>query len=188
MYTQNLLTALGLLAAGAVIVWFRTGYGEPAKTRQGRLRDVCWCTGLLLIVLTGAGAFEPRRFIRWLVRNAWHTSPVGLRSAPDTAYHEGVVTTLSESDATWYDASQHDANFAIAGRYRRCGGTCLTVAGLTKTFGPPAVTYPVGQYLVLVWHKNLLPSSAPCTGAKAGPGRPTAPPSPPPASDPVQHP
>ena len=86
MYTQNLVTALGLLAAGAVIVWFRTGYGGPAKTRRGRLHDVCWCTGLLLIVLTGTGAFEPRRFIRFRVGNDWNTSPVGLRVAPDTAY------------------------------------------------------------------------------------------------------
>jgi signal transduction histidine kinase len=61
MYAQNLLTALGLLAACAVIVWFRTGHGEPAKSRRGRLREVAWCTGFLLIALTVAGTFRPRQ-------------------------------------------------------------------------------------------------------------------------------
>jgi hypothetical protein len=101
--------------------------------------------------------------LRYGLAGFWSASSVTAQTGdqiqvrPARMYHEGVVTTLSESDATWYDPGQHDANFAVAGRYRRCGGTCLTVAGLTKTFGPPAVTYPVGQNFVLVWHKNLLP-------------------------------
>jgi signal transduction histidine kinase len=78
MYPKNLLTALGLLAACAVIVWFRTGHGEPAKSRRGRLREVAWCTGFLLIALTVAGAFRPRRVTGYLSGH--------LTYAPDPAY------------------------------------------------------------------------------------------------------
>jgi signal transduction histidine kinase len=63
MYTQNLLTALALLAACAAIVWLRTGHSQPAKTQRERLREVGWCCGFLAIVLTAAGAFRPRRVI-----------------------------------------------------------------------------------------------------------------------------
>ena len=63
MYSQNLLTALALLAACAAIVWLRTGHGHPAKTRRERLREVGWCTAFLLLVLTVAGAFRPRQWV-----------------------------------------------------------------------------------------------------------------------------
>ena len=162
MYTQNLLTALGLLVAGAVIVWFRTGHGEPAKTRRGRLRDVGWCTGLLLILLTVAGAFEPRRFIRFLVRNDWHTSPVGLRAAPDTAYFTilslalaaGIVLVLRPS------LGRRLVPVALIG----AGFEGLTVARdhdfLSRTTGHYLSFLPVGQhsmqYLVLPLAYGLL--------------------------------
>jgi signal transduction histidine kinase len=78
MYTQNLLTGLGLLAACAVIVWFRTGSSQPAKTRRERLREVAWCAGLLLIALTVAGVFRSRYLVGY---GAGHPT-----YAADTAY------------------------------------------------------------------------------------------------------
>jgi signal transduction histidine kinase len=80
MYVQNLLTALALLAACAALVWLRTGYGQPAKTRRERLREVAWCTGFLLIALTVLGAFQPRR----QVGVAWRAAAgqVTVRAVP----------------------------------------------------------------------------------------------------------
>jgi signal transduction histidine kinase len=65
VYTQNLLTGLAVLAGCAAIVWFRAGYGEPAKTRRGRLRQVGWCAGLEVLVLTMTGVFQPRLVSGW---------------------------------------------------------------------------------------------------------------------------
>jgi signal transduction histidine kinase len=51
MDARFLMTALGL-AGCAVIVWFRTGRGSPAKTPRGRLRELGWCVALLVLALT----------------------------------------------------------------------------------------------------------------------------------------
>jgi len=63
MYPQNLLLALGLLTGCAGAVWFRTGYNQPAKTTRERLRELAWCSGFLLIIVTAAGAFRPRQAV-----------------------------------------------------------------------------------------------------------------------------
>jgi signal transduction histidine kinase len=65
MYPQNLLTALVLLAGCAAAVWFRAGFGHHAKTRRERLREVAWCSGLLLIAATLAGVFRPQPAGEW---------------------------------------------------------------------------------------------------------------------------
>ena len=72
MYVQNLLTALALLAAGPALVWLRTGHGHPAKPRRERLAEAGWCAGFLLIALTVAGAFRPRRVTGWETRPLVH--------------------------------------------------------------------------------------------------------------------
>jgi hypothetical protein len=93
----------------------------------------------------------------------WNASIITMQTddhiqvRPARMYRDRLVTTLSESDSSWYDAQLHNANFVISSRYQNCGGLCVSVGGLRKTFGPPAVTYSVGhRYLVLVWDKNLL--------------------------------
>jgi signal transduction histidine kinase len=87
MYTQNLLTALALLAACAAVVWLRTGHSQPAKTRRERLREVGWCTGFLLIALTVAGAFRPRRVI-------------GLMTSAPQPRVTGLMTSAPQPHAT----------------------------------------------------------------------------------------
>jgi signal transduction histidine kinase len=86
MYTQNLLTALALLAACAAIVWLRTGHSQPPKTRRERLSEVGWCTGFLLIALTVAGAFRPRRVI-------------GLMASAPQARAEAIVSSVPQAHA-----------------------------------------------------------------------------------------
>jgi hypothetical protein len=56
-----------------------------------------------------------------------------------------------ETNALWYDASAYQATFALAdvqGRYR--------VAWFEDFFGKPAATHRVGDWLVLVYRRNLL--------------------------------
>jgi hypothetical protein len=93
----------------------------------------------------------------------WNASTITVQTddhiqvRPARMYRNRLVTTLSESDASWYDPQLHNANFVISSRHRHCAGTCVNLAGLRKTFGAPAATYVVGgKYLVVVWNKNLL--------------------------------
>jgi signal transduction histidine kinase len=93
MYTQNLLTALALLAACAAVVWLRTGHSQPPKTRRERLREVGWCTGFLLIALTVAGAFRPRRVIGLMARPA--AVPHVVHASADAAYFTFLSISLA---------------------------------------------------------------------------------------------
>jgi signal transduction histidine kinase len=107
MYTQNLLTALALLAGCAAIVWLRTGYSQPAKTQRERLREVGWCCGFLLIVLTVAGAFRPRR-VTGLALRAMHpaaTDVIALRMRVVHGHQvlEDIVTRVAPK-VVWHPA------------------------------------------------------------------------------------
>jgi hypothetical protein len=60
------------------------------------------------------------------------------------------------SAAAWYDARSQTANFVVlAPAVFEYPGFTDTKAVL-RTFGPPAHTYRVGAYRILVWEKNLL--------------------------------
>jgi len=67
-----------------------------------------------------------------------------------------------ESDASWYDPSLHDAHFVLlfSGQPGFTGQAGLQpfdpASQVLATFGPPAQTYDLGRYTVLVWHQNLL--------------------------------
>jgi hypothetical protein len=67
-----------------------------------------------------------------------------------------------ESDASWYDPRLHDARFVLlfSGQPGFSGEAGLSpfdpASQLWATFGPPAQTYDLGRYTVLVWHQNLL--------------------------------
>jgi hypothetical protein len=137
---------------------------------------------LLLVVLLGyvailgQDAFRPaapapeQRLADWLVAHHFHD---GL--AP---YWQASVTTLSsrgrvqvspacgnarrftggrwESQDSWYDPARGYANFIVTGKPAACDRG--TAAEATSVFGPPARTYRVAGYTILVWDKNLLTS------------------------------
>jgi len=61
-----------------------------------------------------------------------------------------------ESDEAWYDPRRHNANFVVQMIKLSRLPAFLPLASLDNTFGPPAHSYTVGPFRVLVWHKNLL--------------------------------
>jgi hypothetical protein len=61
-----------------------------------------------------------------------------------------------ESTESWYDPRLHDANFVVQMTKPTGLPAFLPLASLEATFGPPAKTYLVGPYRVLVWNQNLL--------------------------------
>jgi hypothetical protein len=56
---------------------------------------------------------------------------------------------------SWYDPTIHYANFVIAAPG---AGNAMAFgqAAVRGVFGPPRDVYPVGQYVIMVWNKNLL--------------------------------
>jgi hypothetical protein len=61
-----------------------------------------------------------------------------------------------ESQASWYDPARRYANFLILGGAATCNHA--TAAQARSVFGPPAQTYYVAGYAVMVWPENLLAS------------------------------
>ena len=59
-----------------------------------------------------------------------------------------------EVNNSWYDPAQHDATFIVADPGP---GRNYPVAPIERAFGKPAGTYPVANFIVLVYHENLLP-------------------------------
>jgi hypothetical protein len=68
---------------------------------------------------------------------------------------------LWETKGSWYDPASQRATFLVTENgtdyFSHWKPSASALAGL----GPPARTYHVGPYTVLVWNKNLLSSPAP---------------------------
>jgi hypothetical protein len=79
-----------------------------------------------------------------------------VRVRPVRMYRRQLVTTPWETSASWYDPRRHDASFVIWAPPASCANVCLSIADLHALFGPPAATYQVGSFRVLVWRANLL--------------------------------
>ncbi|MBO0806399.1 MAG: hypothetical protein J2P25_25400 [Nocardiopsaceae bacterium] len=56
---------------------------------------------------------------------------------------------------SWYDPGKHTANFVVAGTDPQVG-LVLAESSVIKAFGKPARVYRFGQYIIAVYHRNLL--------------------------------
>jgi hypothetical protein len=126
---------------------------------------------------------------QWLVSRHLHygLGPYWQASSTTVASHERVqVTPVAdiasrlvgtypwEAVRSWYDPRLHDANFLVLDGQNREYPASLPYVTLTNavaTFGQPAETFRVGQYTILVWHKNLL-TGLHCTFFNSGPALP----------------
>ena len=61
-----------------------------------------------------------------------------------------------ETNASWYDASQHDATFVIADRPHSYPNDNFTVAVFEKYLHRPAAIYRVAGHVILIYRTNLL--------------------------------
>jgi hypothetical protein len=93
----------------------------------------------------------------------WQSNIVSLTSServmvvPVSVNDAGmVVHDRWESQASWYDPWQHDANFVVQLHLPAPLPAFLPRSALQAAFGPPAKVYKFGSYTILVWHKNLL--------------------------------
>jgi hypothetical protein len=65
-----------------------------------------------------------------------------------------VTRSYYEVNNFWYDPAQHDATFIVADPGP---GRNYPVAPIERAFGKPVGTYPVANFIVLVYRQNLLP-------------------------------
>ena len=137
---------------------------------------------LLLVVLLGylAGlaheisqppvAAQDQQLTSWLAARHLHTGLSGYWESNIVTLTSGdrvqirlvkvsggrLIPGAYESKADWYDPDRNTANFVVL----TPGATGYP--GLTQgqavlaTFGPPAQTYHLGSYTILVWNHNLL--------------------------------
>src|ERR1700733_12699001 len=94
----------------------------------------------------------------------WQSSIVTVGSdgaATVRAVQPSLRPYLWETKGSWYDPASQRATFLVtenqAGYFNHFQPSASALAAL----GPPARTYHVGPYTVLVWNKNLLSSRAP---------------------------
>jgi len=163
---------IGLLPIGAVLA----GRLLPGRLSRARLAPtmgvVLACYGVMLLVnaVHPAASDQSQPSAKWFEA---HHLTYGLGQVADSSkvtvdsgarvqvrptrfYNHQLVTTSWQTDASWYDANQHDANFVVWKVPSTCANACQPVTDLRNEFGPPATTYQVGNFIVLVWHKNLL--------------------------------
>jgi hypothetical protein len=136
--------ALALAGAVAIVAYSATRPPDPAQRYE--------------LTASWLAAHD----LRYGLAGFWDANAVTVDSGdrvqvrPVRSFQARIVTTPSQSKASWYDPQRHYANFVVARRRWTCSGVCVGVRAPIMSFGPPAATYHVGPYTVLVWNKNLL--------------------------------
>ncbi|HET7017469.1 MAG TPA: hypothetical protein VFI65_26340 [Streptosporangiaceae bacterium] len=175
------LLPLGAILAGRLLTdWLSKAKLIPVLAAALALYGLC-----LTYNASRPAPFSPnQRVANWLgahhlrygLASYWEASSVTLDSGdyvrvrPVRTEGSHLLLTHWNAAASWYDPRLHDARFVI---FRHCTG-CLSLASLRAAFGPPARTYRVVRYLVLVWNKNLLRGpyvSGPPEGMRVGQNR-----------------
>jgi len=165
---------VGLLPIGAVVA----GRVLGSKVIKAGLVPVLAVVFVTFAVFLGVNATRPSRVnpnqqvAVWLQQHGyayglggyWNASAVTVETGdkvqvrPVRTYQARVVTTNFQTNSTWYDPSQHYANFVIWTPDDSCGDICLTRYGLTSTFGNPVRVVNIGTFQVLIYNRNLLQS------------------------------
>jgi len=159
--------AIGLLPTGAVIA----GRLLPDRlTKAGLvipLAAVLACYGLLLFKDSTAPApgnlnvsmanWLEAHHLRYGLARYWHANSITLLSgghvqvrAIDTQGNNFLLTHWN-TDSSWYNPRLHRATFIILP-----ANGWAALRSVYGAVGRPARTYPLGLYVVMVWHKNLL--------------------------------
>jgi hypothetical protein len=90
----------------------------------------------------------------------WQSSIVTVDSNGAVAVRAVWADTLRpypwEAKASWYDPHSNHATFLVTDRQPGYFNYFQPSAAALARYGPPARTYQVGPYTVLVWDKNLL--------------------------------
>lgn len=165
-----------LLPFGAVLVGRVLPGLLPDKLRAAR-RVLLPVGGVWLAVALGAlcyaaagtpAAAENVPLAAWLTAHGYTEGLAGYWQATSTTVDSGGKTLVApvtpgagtiyawESDAAWYNPGTHRANFVVAMANPNGPLAGIPVSAGQEFFGPPAHTYRVDGYVIMVYRYNLL--------------------------------
>jgi hypothetical protein len=177
----------GAVLAGRVLAGplaTRVGSGEPG--RLGWLRGARWRAGLASALAAGylaslgyaaaqpsvppanaqLAAFLAEHHLTDGISGYWQSSIVTVGSdgaVAVRAVQPSLRPYLWEAKGSWYDPGSQRATFLVTDGQAGFFNHWEPSASALAAFGPPARTYHVGPYTVLVWNKNLLSPPDPLT-------------------------
>jgi hypothetical protein len=173
---------VAVLPCGAILAARGLVPGRIAGRRPARV--VVAVAGLAALLPLTAAATMPSAAQRtaplaaWLEAHGlrygigwyWDASMVTVQSAGQvqvravSAVPQGIGAYDWETDAAWYDPSQHDATFVVAPLSHQQD---WFTAAIYNDFGRPAATYRTAGVLILVYRKNLLSQLLPALPLQA---------------------
>ena len=173
---------VAVLPCGAILAARGLVPGRMAGRRPARV--VVAVAGLAALLPLTAAATMPSAAQRtaplaaWLEAHGlrygigwyWDASMVTVQSAGQvqvcavSAVPQGIGAYDWETDAAWYDPSQHDATFVVAPLSHQQD---WFTAAIYNHFGRPAATYREAGVLILVYRKNLLSQVLPALPLQA---------------------
>lgn len=125
--------------------------------------------GALCYAATGTpAAAENVPLAAWLTAHGYTEGLAGYWEATSTTVDSGGKTLVApvtpgastiyawESDAAWYNPGTHRANFVVAMANPNGPLAGIPVSAGQEFFGPPAHTYRVDGYVIMVYRYNLL--------------------------------
>jgi hypothetical protein len=94
------------------------------------------------------------------VSGYWQSSIVTVQSGGAVTVRALLPGTLQpdlwEAKASWYDPGAHQATFLVTQDQPGFFNHWMPAPAALAAFGPPAHTYHMGPYTIMVWDKNLL--------------------------------
>ena len=156
LLARRLISARLVPVAAAVLLGYVVALGSNALAQPAPAGD------------PQLASFLAGHHLRYGLSGYWQADALTLASGNQIQVRALQVNPASvsashwESDASWYDPRLHDAQFVLlfSGQPGFSGQAGLQpfdpASQVLATFGPPAQTYDLGRYTVLVWHQNLL--------------------------------
>ena len=142
------LRPAALVAGAAVLAGYTAGFGYELTQPTQPAANV------------GLSSWLYRHHLTYGLGGYWTGSSITVNSGQQVKVRALMQYTLEPdlwmSKADWYDPKRHRANFVITdskpGNFSHWEPYLL----IKRYFGPPARTYRLGWYTIMVWNRNLL--------------------------------
>ncbi len=179
---SNNYELVAVLSCGAILAARGLVPGRIAGRRRARVAVALACLAALFPLTAAAtmpsAAQRTAPLATWLEAHGlrygigwyWDASMVTVQSAGQvqvravSAVPQGIGAYDWETDAAWYDPSQHDATFVVAPLAHQQD---WFTGAMYNHFGRPAATYREAGVLILVYRKNLLSQVLPALPLQA---------------------
>jgi len=159
----------GRVLGGPLARWWQARRSGPALPLLGAWAAVVVCVSIPPLVTARPAAADNGALATWLADHGLHSGIAQYWQANSVTLDSGGTVTMRdvwdygtaggirpypwEEDTSLLDPRRNDANFVVA-----AAQSGLTVPSIEQRFGLPARSYQVGEFTVLVYGRNLLPT------------------------------